>query len=213
MLDFYQRILGVWSNPAVGRLAVFYHIKGKEMSAQVVGDENQPPEAPVMSSLSSQKEVMMLKSPMKGEKENADGEGGLENFLVAKKAVMNSATKTKGLSAPGAAMTANNKKGEVLNFDFGAPAASGSAPASLQENFKRFRKQKVKERRIMMQNKEELATKGPRSQEFKDVLREKFINQAKKYIGVPYAERYKKPEDPVAPLYLDCCGLVLVVAC
>lgn len=178
------------------------------MSAQVVGDENQPPEAPVMSSLSSQKEVMMLKSPMKGEKENAEGEGGLENFLVAKKAVMNSATKTKGLSAPGAAMTANNKKGEMLNFDFGAPAASGSAPASLQENFKRFRKQKVKERRIMMQNKEELATKGPRSQEFKDVLREKFINQAKKYIGVPYAERYKKPEDPVAPLYLDCCGLV-----
>ena len=60
----------------------------------------------------------------------------------------------------------------------------------------------------MMQNKEELATKGPRSQEFKDALREKFINQAKKYIGVPYAERYKKPEDPVAPLYLDCCGLV-----
>ena len=55
----------------------------------------------------------------------------------------------------------------------------------------------------MMQNKEELATKGPRSQEFKDALREKFINQAKKYIGVPYAERYKKPEDPVAPLYLD----------
>ena len=67
---------------------------------------------------------------------------------------------------------------------------------------------KVKERRIMQQNKEELKTKGPRSQEFKDALREKFINQAKKYIGVPYAERYKKPEDPIAPLYLDCCGLV-----
>jgi hypothetical protein len=60
----------------------------------------------------------------------------------------------------------------------------------------------------MKQCREELATKGPRSQEFKDALRLKFIEQAKKYIGVPYAERYKKPEDPIAPLYLDCCGLV-----
>lgn len=25
---------------------------------------------------------------------------------------------------------------------------------------------------------------------------------------MPYSEKYKKPEDPVAPLYLDCCGLV-----
>ena len=29
-----------------------------------------------------------------------------------------------------------------------------------------------------------------------------------RYLGVPYAERYKNVEDPVAPLYLDCCGLV-----
>ena len=29
-----------------------------------------------------------------------------------------------------------------------------------------------------------------------------------RYIGVPYSERYKKEGDPVAPLYLDCCGLV-----
>ena len=47
-----------------------------------------------------------------------------------------------------------------------------------------------------------------RSQEEKDALRQKFVDQLKKYIGVPYAERYKAPEDPVAPLYLDCCALV-----
>ena len=79
---------------------------------------------------------------------------------------------------------------------------------ALQDSFKRFRKQKVKERRIMQMCKEELTTKGPRSQEFKDNLRMKFVEQAKKYLGVPYSERYKKEEDPVSPLYLDCCGLV-----
>jgi len=35
-----------------------------------------------------------------------------------------------------------------------------------------------------------------------------FVEQCKKYVGVPYAERYKAPGDPVAPLYLDCCALV-----
>eukprot|EP00605_Chrysophyceae_sp_TOSAG23-4_P000533 GSChrysophyteH1.ASY1.ANO1.602.1 assembled CDS len=84
----------------------------------------------------------------------------------------------------------------------------GAKAPSLQESFKRFRKQKVKERRIMQMCKEELTTKGPRTQEFKDKLRMKFVDQAKKYLGVPYSEKYKKPEDPVAPLYLDCCGLV-----
>ena len=122
----------------------------------------------------------------------------VENFLVTKPAPLNSNLK---------------KKGEVIILEggdgnaFGGNSNTGGG-LSLQENFKRFRKQKVKERRIMQQNKEELKTKGPRSQEFKDALREKFINQAKKYIGVPYAERYKKPEDPILPLYLDCCGLV-----
>jgi len=52
------------------------------------------------------------------------------------------------------------------------------------------------------------AQKIERTPEFKAELRQKFIDQCKKYIGVPYAERYKKPEDPVAPLYLDCCALV-----
>ena len=52
--------------------------------------------------------------------------------------------------------------------------------------------------------------KGNRSQEFKDWLRQKFIRQCEKYLGVPYAKRYRKPDDPLrqAPLFLDCCALI-----
>lgn len=52
--------------------------------------------------------------------------------------------------------------------------------------------------------------KGAKSQEFKDWLRVKFVKQCEKYLGVPYAKRYRKPEDPLfnAPLFLDCCALV-----
>ena len=121
------------------------------MSSQRVVDENQPPIAPSVST-----NLTMMKSPGGS---NSQGEVGLEDFLVTKKAPLNSTM--KGPGGPGSTKKNNNMKkgGEMLSIDFGAPAASGSAPASLQENFKRFRKQKVKERRIMMQNKEELATK------------------------------------------------------
>jgi len=46
--------------------------------------------------------------------------------------------------------------------------------------------------------------------ELKKKLREKFVETAKKYIGVPYAKRYHKQGDPLfdAPLFLDCCGIV-----
>ena len=36
----------------------------------------------------------------------------------------------------------------------------------------------------------------------------KFIDRAKTYFGVPYHKKYKEPDAPEAPLYLDCCGLV-----
>ena len=171
----------------------------KQVDAYIMSliDENSPVVSNVLienagedPKLRKKVEVSQVPSKMKNEE--------IENFLVTKKAPMNSFIK---------------KGGELLTFEggdgnaFGGNSNTGGG-LSLQENFKRFRKQKVKERRIMLQNKEELKTKGPRSQEFKDALREKFINQAKKYIGVPYAERYKKPDDPIAPLYLDCCGLV-----
>lgn len=49
-----------------------------------------------------------------------------------------------------------------------------------------------------------------KSPEFKQQLREKFIETAKKYTGVPYAQKYHQPGDPLygAPLYLDCCALI-----
>lgn len=78
---------------------------------------------------------------------------------------------------------------------------------SLQEQFKKFRAQKLKERQILMASRNELL-EGKRTQQYKDNLRAKFIETAKKYLGVPYAERFKAPDAPVAPLYLDCCGLV-----
>ena len=41
-------------------------------------------------------------------------------------------------------------------------------------------------------------------------LREKFLETAKKYFGVPYAKRYFNPGEPLydAPMFLDCCALV-----
>jgi len=62
----------------------------------------------------------------------------------------------------------------------------------------------MKERQLMK------ACRGgiSRTTEFKDSLRFKFIETAKRYLGVPYGVKYKKEDDPVAPLYLDCCGLV-----
>ncbi|XP_052760665.1 uncharacterized protein LOC128203322 isoform X2 [Mya arenaria] len=41
-------------------------------------------------------------------------------------------------------------------------------------------------------------------------LRQKFLNQAKKYYGYPYAKKYWAPDSPEykSKLFLDCCGLV-----
>lgn len=79
---------------------------------------------------------------------------------------------------------------------------------SLQDSFKKFLDQKKKERQIQKMCRDERLIGGKRSEEFKSSLREKFINTAKQYLGVPYAERYKAEDAPIAPLYQDCCGLV-----
>jgi hypothetical protein len=44
----------------------------------------------------------------------------------------------------------------------------------------------------------------------KQVLREKFLNRAKSYIGIPYARRYHEEGSSMynSPLFLDCCALV-----
>ncbi|KAJ1441571.1 hypothetical protein B484DRAFT_322474, partial [Ochromonadaceae sp. CCMP2298] len=93
--------------------------------------------------------------------------------------------------------------GELLIIGDEGPANK----ASLQDNFAKFRDQKMKERKLMKACRS-AALAGGRTEDFKGQLRIKFVEQAKRYVGVPYGIKYKKEEDPVAPLYLDCCGLV-----
>lgn len=83
----------------------------------------------------------------------------------------------------------------------------GDCSSNLQDSFKKFLSQKKKEKQIQKMCRDGLVG-GGRSQEYKDSLRFKFIETAKKYLGVPYAERYKADDAPIAPLYLDCCALV-----
>lgn len=78
---------------------------------------------------------------------------------------------------------------------------------SLQDSFMKFRDQKIKEKNLMKANRD-AALSGGRTPEYKESLRNKFIETAKRYLGVPYGIKYKKEDEPVAPLYLDCCGLV-----
>ena len=41
-------------------------------------------------------------------------------------------------------------------------------------------------------------------------LRRRFIEKAKSFVGVPYAKKYRKPNDSLyySPIFLDCCGLI-----
>ena len=96
-------------------------------------------------------------------------------------------------------MSSSKQKGDVITI--------GNENVSLQDSFKKFRNQKLKERQILKLCKAEISL-GKRSDTYKDNLRLKFIEGCKKYLGVPYAERFKAPDAPIAPLYLDCCGLV-----
>lgn len=47
-------------------------------------------------------------------------------------------------------------------------------------------------------------------EEFRKELRYKFIEQAKKYLGVPYAKKFYKEGDEFydSPMFLDCCALI-----
>lgn len=80
----------------------------------------------------------------------------------------------------------------------------GKENVSLQDSFSKFLEKKKAERRF----KKNSATVSERTQEFKAMLRQKFIDRAMSYIGVPYHEKYQPEGSPAYPLYLDCCGLV-----
>lgn len=81
----------------------------------------------------------------------------------------------------------------------------GDENTSLQDSFAKFLKEKKQERRLQKQCSQNRPTRSP---EFKDRLRTRFLEQAKKYIGVPYAKKYQPEDAPELPLYLDCCGLI-----
>lgn len=95
-----------------------------------------------------------------------------------------------------------------LNLEFNCDSSENSdQPLSLQEAFEKFRKNKIsliKKKRI---NKNIQIQRTPGQ---KILLRNKFINQCKKYLGVPYAKRYHIKDSSYynAPLFLDCCGLI-----
>ena len=65
-----------------------------------------------------------------------------------------------------------------------------ASSGSLQDKFKDFKKQ----RQEKYKNKQYLKNKKSNdrsTKEFQDLLRSKFVETAKKYLGVPYAKRYK----------------------
>ena len=79
---------------------------------------------------------------------------------------------------------------------------------SIQEAFKKFQKEKFYQLKLNKYLKNVQVDRT--SAEFKNQLRQKFIQTAQKYTGVPYGQKYHQPGDPLysAPLFLDCCALV-----
>lgn len=79
---------------------------------------------------------------------------------------------------------------------------------SIQEAFKKFQKEKFYQLKLnkYLQN----ITVDRTLPDFKQELRQKFVQTAHKYIGVPYAQKYHTKEDALfsAPLFLDCCALI-----
>jgi hypothetical protein len=54
------------------------------------------------------------------------------------------------------------------------------------------------------------SAKKRRSPEFIEELRKKFVENAKKYYGIPYKRKYHEEGTELynSPLFLDCCALV-----
>jgi cell wall-associated NlpC family hydrolase len=105
---------------------------------------------------------------------------------------------------------------KTLESDLGdeeiVTVSSSEQPAlSLQQSFALFLKNKKEERKLEKQIAAASALRSrsaPRDEQFKEQLRQKFIAQAKTYLGVPYGKKYQPEGSPEYPLYLDCCGLV-----
>ena len=88
----------------------------------------------------------------------------------------------------------DDKDTSVLNED----------AVSLQSAFESFRQRKSQELKLQRVLAEKsLCQIRSRSEEEKINLRVKFVETALRYVGVPYHQKYKDPEAPLAPLYLD----------
>ena len=76
---------------------------------------------------------------------------------------------------------------------------------SLQARFEAMR-QRRREAQKRVDAADQAQRKPKRSQQVRDALRAKFVEQVKSYMGVPYSKKASGIED--APLYLDCCNLI-----
>ncbi len=84
---------------------------------------------------------------------------------------------------------------------------------SLQDNFQRFMKMR---KDLRKSNIGKSSNTNSNTNTFRDnperinSLRQKFIQQAISYLGIPYRKRYLQENNPLyySPIFLDCCGLV-----
>ena len=91
-------------------------------------------------------------------------------------------------------------------------AQAQSSPGPYEKsNLSKMTKRPISFQQAERSNRVAAAHRGlPRTQDYKDALRKRYVDQLRKYVGVPYAKRLLKPDDPLydAPLFLDCCALV-----
>ena len=80
---------------------------------------------------------------------------------------------------------------------------------SLQDRFSRFRNERLHKNKEKVELRKQSALKRT-DPEFKQKLREKFIEHTKKYYGVPYKKKYHEEGTELynSKLFLDCCGLI-----
>ncbi len=99
----------------------------------------------------------------------------------------------------------NNKKDNLIVFD-NDDYNFEKEDENLQQNFKKFLRLRNDMRKPNKVIEQEVLHDPKRINQ----LRFKFIEQAKKYLGVPYSKHYISKDHPLynSPLFLDCCGLI-----
>ncbi|XP_039364968.1 inactive polyglycylase TTLL10 [Mauremys reevesii] len=80
---------------------------------------------------------------------------------------------------------------------------------SIQKAFQKFRRKRQEELQMLRGKKLSIQSRL-QDPDYRWQLRMKFLEQAKSYIGVPYAKKYHEPGTPEyeSPFFLDCCGLI-----